>query len=103
MRNTDPLRVHMPWRSLRNLLCSGSSSRYKSRMICINVCRLDLNQTLGIFRRRTESFAQQFGDNLDNLGMQPRESLKFLFSTKVRVGDTDDKQMTSDLTVLVQL
>ena len=47
-------------------------------MVRVDISDLNVNEALSVGRRRAEAFAQQFRDCLDELGMQPWETLQFL-------------------------
>lgn len=50
----------------------------KRRVVGVDISDLNVNEALSIGRRRAEAFAQQLRDCLDELGMQPWETLQFL-------------------------
>lgn len=85
---SSPLRLRFP----RCFLRSGSGSRDESGMIRVDVRGLNCDERLDVFRGRSESFPQQLRDDLDQLGVQSRITLQFLFanttsqsSSRVRV------------------
>ena len=49
-------------------------------MIRIDVRDLNVNKTLRVRRRRAQALAQEFRHRLDELCVQPRETLQFLVS-----------------------
>ena len=56
-------------------LCRCRSER---RVIRVNIRDLNFNEALCVCRRRAQALAQQFRYSLDELRMQPRETLQFL-------------------------
>lgn len=59
-------------------MSSSRGARDERWMIRIDVCRLNVNQALRVSRRRTQTFAKKFRDDLNELSMQSRETLKLL-------------------------
>jgi len=56
------------------ILCA----RHKRGMVGVDVCGLDINQTLCVIRGRSQPLSQQLRNNVDNTGMEAREPLEFL-------------------------
>lgn len=57
--------------------------RHKLWMIRIYVSCLDGDQAADVFRGWAEAFAEQFGDDFDELRMEVREALQFLFTSSL--------------------
>lgn len=81
----DKVHTHPLWHNPTLLLvlftrCGSRSlrTRDKGRMICVDVCCLNSDQALRIFRRRTEAFAQELRNDVNELRMQTGKPLQFL-------------------------
>lgn len=70
-------------------------------MVGVDVCRLDVDEALGVLSRRTETFTQQLRHNFHELRMQPRETLQFLYPTHQPFIPIHEQSL--QLTALVQL
>ena len=63
-------------------------------MVRVDVCGLDVYQTLRVLGRRAQTFSEQLGQNLDELCMQLGEPCKLLqpwsvlHATRLRKGKT---------------
>jgi len=53
-------------------------ARHKRRMVGVDLCGLNINETLHIIRGRSQHLSQQLRNNVDNPGMEAREPLEFL-------------------------
>ena len=47
----------------------------KRRVVCVDISDLNVNEALSVGRSRAEAFAQQLRDSLNELSMQPWETL----------------------------
>lgn len=52
-------------------------------MVGVDVCGLDVDQALRVLGRGAEALTEELGDDLDELRVQPRESLQLLLSTSI--------------------
>lgn len=60
-----------------SVLCA----RHKSRMVCVDVRRLNIDEALRVIRGRSQPLPQQLRNNIDNSSMEAREPLQFLHAT----------------------
>lgn len=56
----------------------------KCRVVRVDISDLNVDKALGVGRSWAEAFTQQLGDSLDELGMQPWKTLKFLTSISAK-------------------
>lgn len=66
----------------RRVLRRGGGARDERRVVRVDVGGLDGDERLDVLRSRAKSFAEEFRDDLDELGVEARVSLELLRSVR---------------------
>ena len=74
--------------------CSTLCARHERGMIGIDVRGLNVDETLSVLRGGSQPLPEQLRNNVNNPGMETRESLQFLRVTFSQVGLTSFTRMT---------